>query len=639
MRRLTGAITLTAALAWAGAAAALPLQMPLQGVVMDNAGTPVASGAFAVTYALYDSPTGEVALWTESHPADGHDCVADPGGCVAVEQGVFSVQLGVHEPLTPQLFAEADALWLGLKVEGDPELSRRPLGSSPWALHAASAGTALGLACSGCVGADALAADVIDQLAAAVPAPELDAVSNGTLTNVFTRDHATGGLPVGIGTSVDVILTVAEPGQLRELTVAFEIGHPFLPEAEVRLIPPAGGAGIVLTPAGSAEGASLSATVQWSSLLADGGTLADALAGTDPAGTWLLRVTDTLVNGNEGPGEVLAFSLTVTYLSAAEVGIKLADGSVALMGPAQSAQLQQLGDRVTTLEAKLWCLENCDAAKIGDCTNHTCDGLAQSCLEAGALPDGTSCAGGIGACVSGSCCIASTCTDLSVECGQHDNGCGGVVSCGGCGAGTACDEGVCVEAGSTPESAGASCLALRELGAVVSKGYWIKPPAFVDPVHVYCDMISDGGGWTLCYANAKSYSTDHEVVGWHSKSNEGVYEEATYSRNCKALDDAVQATLAKLVYVDNVNNIVATASPPPSLDAAGFYTYTKTQGSYDIGIEVDNPGNPGVGHCFDDGPEDNSWGLIGTSDSCYLDTSTGIGTFYGGLQKVEYWVR
>jgi hypothetical protein len=142
--------------------AAVPLEAPLQGTLRDNAGMPVIDGAFAVTFSLYAGAEDADAVWTESWASATGDCVADPAGCVMVTGGRFHVRLGAHTPLDGGLFAAHGALWLGVSVEGEPELPRRPLGSTPYARHA---GAAEALACSGCVDIEHLAPGVVEALA------------------------------------------------------------------------------------------------------------------------------------------------------------------------------------------------------------------------------------------------------------------------------------------------------------------------------------------------------------------------------------------------------------------------------------------------------------------------------------------
>ena len=150
------------------AMAVVPLEMPLQGVVRDNAGNP-ADGEFEVTFALYPSEdaTPAEALWWNTQN-------------ITVNNGRFVTRLGEGNPLDPSDFASGDTLWLGMAIESEDELPRRPLGSSATALHAQ---TAAGLDCSGCVGLAALTeaaqSSLVDQALAAVEANGYTTVASG----------------------------------------------------------------------------------------------------------------------------------------------------------------------------------------------------------------------------------------------------------------------------------------------------------------------------------------------------------------------------------------------------------------------------------------------------------------------------
>ena len=51
--------------------AAVPLQMPLQGVLRDGAGMPAPDGAYEVVFSIYEAATGSEALWTEARHSQG----------------------------------------------------------------------------------------------------------------------------------------------------------------------------------------------------------------------------------------------------------------------------------------------------------------------------------------------------------------------------------------------------------------------------------------------------------------------------------------------------------------------------------------------------------------------------------------
>jgi formylglycine-generating enzyme required for sulfatase activity/subtilisin-like proprotein convertase family protein len=263
--------------------------------------------------------------------------------------------------------------------------------------------------------------------AGALPKDGLSAVSNGTLTNELAKDYAASGLPAKIGVSKDVALEVSDAGSLADLEVSFSLTHPFCAELSVRLLPPGDDQGILLVDAGDIQGQQYDGEFGIGDELPAGGTLA-GLLGTGQSGTWLLRVTDTVQNGNEGPGEIESFAMTIGYLASGQVQV---NGDQSVSGKLTVGDTD-VGAELLALKGEVWCLKNCDPGKIGDCKDRSCDGLAQTCVESGALPDGTSCQGGAGACQGGECCVPMSCFLLGAVCGEADDGCGGTVQCGQC---------------------------------------------------------------------------------------------------------------------------------------------------------------------------------------------------------------
>lgn len=125
----------------AGPALAAPAQLPLQGKLTSAGGQSV-DGNFGLRVRLYPAQQATEAL----HDQEFFN--------VALVDGVFSLVLGVSKPLDSEAFGASSAVWLGLKVEGDPELPRRQLLSTPYALSASFAGSATvaqSLQCTGCI--------------------------------------------------------------------------------------------------------------------------------------------------------------------------------------------------------------------------------------------------------------------------------------------------------------------------------------------------------------------------------------------------------------------------------------------------------------------------------------------------------
>jgi hypothetical protein len=106
------------ALAAPGGAPASPsLSMDVlayQGTLVDAGGDPV-DGAREMTFRIYNHPTEEGALWAEAHTESN---------AVPVQNGLFNVTLGSLTPIPDSVWIE-DALYLGIQIGSDPEMSPR----------------------------------------------------------------------------------------------------------------------------------------------------------------------------------------------------------------------------------------------------------------------------------------------------------------------------------------------------------------------------------------------------------------------------------------------------------------------------------------------------------------------------------
>ena len=129
------------------ASADLPRTVWVQGRVDTFGGTP-ATGPLDLTLKLFATETSTGALWSQQYTG------------VDLYGGVFDVALG---PVTAGVFEAADSLWLETTVGADA-LPRQSLRAVPYALVAQEARVALvakDLQCSGCVGAADLAPSLV----------------------------------------------------------------------------------------------------------------------------------------------------------------------------------------------------------------------------------------------------------------------------------------------------------------------------------------------------------------------------------------------------------------------------------------------------------------------------------------------
>src|SRR5205085_2806201 len=99
---------------------------------MRDASDSAMPGSVAVTFALYDAPTGGAPLWSEKQVVQCNDV------------GRYTVLLGVTQEagLPMEVFASRQARWLGITPDAEgKEHERVQLTSTPYALKAADADT------------------------------------------------------------------------------------------------------------------------------------------------------------------------------------------------------------------------------------------------------------------------------------------------------------------------------------------------------------------------------------------------------------------------------------------------------------------------------------------------------------------
>ncbi len=383
MMKFLAALTLSVCLGVSSAWAAVPLELPMQGVIYDNAGA-AASGSFEVTFALYPSQDASPAqaVWWETTQ-------------VEVNDGVFVTRLGLENPLDAADFSSGTTLWLGMAVESDPELPRRPLGSSPYALHAATAGA---LDCSACIGVEALTeaaqSDLIDQALAAVeaqgyssmasglsfddtntgmevsdvqsaieqlktlvdeagesdvdailPPDALGVLSNGLLKNVFVESFEgnTKSIPDNNPGGVLDEIIVPDVGIVQEITVSIDITNADISGLVVTLFDPLNNQYLLHDKTG--EGAYLEATFPDPDETVSGDL--NSWVDMNAKGTWRLIVADWQDNGGGFDGAINSWSVTIKYLSSKKIVLKgdlVADGQVLTDGGKSNCFVKDVGD-------------------------------------------------------------------------------------------------------------------------------------------------------------------------------------------------------------------------------------------------------------------------------------------------------
>jgi len=127
--RLFLCVFVLAVISTASAIAAVPPMISYQGKLMQPSGAPVPDGTYSIQFAIYSSPNGGTALWSETNPN------------VQLKGGLFSVLLGSVNNLPGNIFDDPSRFF-GVTVGADPEMvPRQPIASTAFAFRSAIAGT------------------------------------------------------------------------------------------------------------------------------------------------------------------------------------------------------------------------------------------------------------------------------------------------------------------------------------------------------------------------------------------------------------------------------------------------------------------------------------------------------------------
>lgn len=110
---------------------AVPPLINYQGKLLDSSGSPVPDSTYSIRFRIYNVETGDNAIPCGD---PGANCLWEETQSVQTKNGIYNVLLGSINPLTADIFSEADR-WLGLTVVSDSEMTpRQKFASSAYAL-------------------------------------------------------------------------------------------------------------------------------------------------------------------------------------------------------------------------------------------------------------------------------------------------------------------------------------------------------------------------------------------------------------------------------------------------------------------------------------------------------------------------
>ncbi|MSQ83351.1 MAG: hypothetical protein EXR77_10770 [Myxococcales bacterium] len=503
-RALLALIAAIAGLATAAeVAAAVPAAIAVTGLIVAQSGGPVADGDYALTFRLYAGEKEVKPGWKEGPVV------------VTVKGGLFNLGLGSEVALTPAVLGAMPEVWLGVTVGNEPELARKPVLSAPLAIRAAIAEN---LDCSGCISAGHLDPKA---LAGYVKTGDLQGFAKTADLGEYAKAGSLAPVAAsGLYTDLKAIPTfadVAKTGAYGDLA-----GTPVLAKVGV-----ACGTGLVVKGI-KADGAldCVAGGVTAANLPADGldevsnGLLKNQYTESAASTTVPLAIPDfSGVGINDkievpdfGVAEGLAVSITVTNSDISKVRIDLHDPTGAKTTIYDGEQtgkkltLQLITPNVKALDGWIgknpkgtWSLVVADLSNTGGGKDGTLDAWS---VQVKTLSNKK---------VSAFGALQLMVTDVApIPCNNSHFGAMyaspkelAVLVCNG-------KDWVpfqLVQVGSQ-ENPAASCKdVLTKLPSSKDGDYWLKTSA--GPAKYFCDMVSDGGGWTRIAVEATA-----DATGW-----------------------------------------------------------------------------------------------------------------------------
>jgi hypothetical protein len=131
--------------------------------------------------------------------------------------------------------------------------------------------------------------------------------------------------------------------------------------------------------------------------------------------------------------------------------------------------------------------------------------------------------------------------------------------------------------GSSAANAAEDCRQLRsDMPSLASGAYWIDPGANGDPYRAWCDMVADGGGWTLVVGNRGAGGD----ISYATFTNTAVNTEYTVGGNVVS-KARQEVAFSKIMFVHPSGTTYATTGAQPNLLALPPNTaYTRTGAAF-----------------------------------------------------------